>query len=402
MSKLMLIFIVALGAIMMPFCAVGQSDSVIINKSGSGALLELKADSGSIRVASLTTAQRNAIGHMSGILLWDNTLSLGYFSTGSAWRPLGTWAETALGFHSYINISKPYRGFGSMTNPLYPIDIGANDASLVLSPNSSAIRMNNLSTSLGSLNMILSRHGGSGTKSAFGTILEGVQGRASFFVSLDANNSSSSINPHSSKAFLVDYRGFTVMQPSVYVSTTNCDTSAGFNLRFNPSSEYFSLRGKSQFMSVYRENIFSADPLTGNVGVGQVPIANTKLAVVATTDDMVGITTTGAIAIAPKSISITSSPSHNYDIDSAGVIVITSSSSSFTFTGFTGGSISEGRLLTIVNKSANNMTIDNLSTSSIVGNRVNTLSGSDVSTVGAGVISLQYLGGEWVVISLRE
>ena len=387
---------------MMPFCAVGQPDKVIVNQFGSPAVLEIKADSGSIRVANLSTAQRNAIGHMSGTLLWDNTLSLGYFSTGSLWRPVGTWEETPLGFHSYVNPAKPYRGFGSMTSPAYVLDIGANDASLTLSSNSSAIRMTNFNTTVGSLNMILSRHGGFGTKSAFGTILEGFQGRASFFVSLDANNSPSTIDPHNSKAFLVDYRGFTVMQSSVYVSKSNCDTSAGFNLHFNPSSEYFSLRGKSQFMSNYRENILSADPLTGNLGVGQVPIANTKLAVVATTDDMLGIVTSGAVAVAPKSVTISSSTINNYDIDSAGVIVITSSSSNFAFTGFTGGSIAEGRMLTIVNKTSHNMTVDNLSTSSVPGNRVNTLSAASVSTVGAGAISLQYLAGEWVLISLRE
>jgi hypothetical protein len=74
---------------------------------------------------------------------------------------------------------------------------------------------------------------------------------------------------------------------------------------------------------------------------------------------------------------------------------------SFTITGVLGGT--DGKILTIVNTSGQNMTIANLKLSSDSQNRINTLTGADIVTIGNGSVTLQYsiAHNRWMVIAFR-
>jgi Head domain of trimeric autotransporter adhesin len=74
----------------------------------------------------------------------------------------------------------------------------------------------------------------------------------------------------------------------------------------------------------------------------------------------------------------------------------------FTITGIANGY--DGKILTILNTSAQNMTIANLNAGSDPQNRINTLSGADIVTNGNGSVTLQYsiAHNRWMVIAVRD
>jgi hypothetical protein len=82
-------------------------------------------------------------------------------------------------------------------------------------------------------------------------------------------------------------------------------------------------------------------------------------------------------------------------------INVTDPTAAFSISGFQNGT--DGKILTVLNTTGQNMTITNLNGSSLV-NRINTLSGADIVTIGNGSVTIQYSAADnrWMVIGIRE
>jgi hypothetical protein len=90
----------------------------------------------------------------------------------------------------------------------------------------------------------------------------------------------------------------------------------------------------------------------------------------------------------------TGNAANNIPVNSS-TIVIAGPSGAFTYTGFAMGR--HGQKLRIINLVAQDMTISNASSSSAVGNRVASITGSDIVTTGKGIVDLVYdaVAGVW-------
>lgn len=95
----------------------------------------------------------------------------------------------------------------------------------------------------------------------------------------------------------------------------------------------------------------------------------------------------------------------NNDVDPGrfSFIKVTGATAAFSLSGFTGGV--DGKILTVVNLTGNNMTIVNQTTSASAAiNRINTLTGGDIVTISNGSVTMQYSNPDnrWIVIAVRD
>jgi hypothetical protein len=83
-------------------------------------------------------------------------------------------------------------------------------------------------------------------------------------------------------------------------------------------------------------------------------------------------------------------------------INFTSQTSNFTIYGIADGV--DGKILRLYNSTTFNMTLDNETGFNTAANRILTMSGGSISTVGEGVITLQYSANEarWIVVSIVQ
>jgi hypothetical protein len=110
----------------------------------------------------------------------------------------------------------------------------------------------------------------------------------------------------------------------------------------------------------------------------------------------------GSFATRGNIVQINNLVNHDVTPGRNSFIKVTNAVNNFTITGFEGGT--NGRILTVINLSGFNMTIANDHPISTAGNRILTLKGADISTVGAGSVTLQYSSADsrWLVIHMRE
>lgn len=104
---------------------------------------------------------------------------------------------------------------------------------------------------------------------------------------------------------------------------------------------------------------------------------------------------------------------NDVSLPAATFINIVGPTAAFTFTGITSGTTAEnnGRMLTLFNNTAQNMTLVNESASSTAAYRITTCTGANIVTVGQGVVTLVYISASnaavptqvtssrWVVVS---
>jgi trimeric autotransporter adhesin len=84
-------------------------------------------------------------------------------------------------------------------------------------------------------------------------------------------------------------------------------------------------------------------------------------------------------------------------------IKVTGPNAAFSISGFNAGV--DGKILTVLNLTGQNMTIVNqTSSASVTTNRINTLSGADIVTTGNGSVTMQYSAADnrWMVIGVRD
>jgi Head domain of trimeric autotransporter adhesin len=111
----------------------------------------------------------------------------------------------------------------------------------------------------------------------------------------------------------------------------------------------------------------------------------------------------GDAAFRQKAITtISNGINNNIIVGRYSFIKIDNPTGAFTITGVQGGS--DGKVLTILNTSTQNMTIANLDAGSNLVNRINTLSGTNITTTGNGCVTMQYsiADNRWMVIAVRD
>lgn len=112
----------------------------------------------------------------------------------------------------------------------------------------------------------------------------------------------------------------------------------------------------------------------------------------------------GDIALQPYNLllGIAGGPYSNVATNNKSFLHITGPAGPFSVSGFQNGY--NGKILVVVNMTGQNMTIENLDTDSDPVNRINTLSGGNITTTGNGSVTMIYSGEEnrWMVISVRD
>jgi hypothetical protein len=128
----------------------------------------------------------------------------------------------------------------------------------------------------------------------------------------------------------------------------------------------------------------------GNVGIGT-----------STPNTLIDIK--GDVAYSKNTVNVLNGMNNDINPGRYSFISIDGPTAAFSLSGFTGGV--DGKILTVLNLTGQNMTIvsQTSSTSSAV-NRINTLSGTDIVTIGNGSVTMQYSSADdrWMVIAVRE
>lgn len=101
-------------------------------------------------------------------------------------------------------------------------------------------------------------------------------------------------------------------------------------------------------------------------------------------------------------LGVAGGPYTNVITNNRSFVHISGPAAPFSISGFQNGH--DGKILVVLNMTGQNMTIENLSTTSETTNRINTLSGSNITTTGNGAVTMIYSGEEnrWMVISVRD
>lgn len=110
----------------------------------------------------------------------------------------------------------------------------------------------------------------------------------------------------------------------------------------------------------------------------------------------------GDVAHRQNIITLGNGSNNNITTGTFSFVKIEGPNSAFIITGIQNGS--DGKILTLLNLTGQNMTIANLSGLSAADNRINTLTGSDISTTANGSVTLQYsiADNRWMLIGIRD
>ncbi len=111
----------------------------------------------------------------------------------------------------------------------------------------------------------------------------------------------------------------------------------------------------------------------------------------------------GDVAYSKNIVNVINGTNNDVNPGRYSFISVESPTADFSISGFTSGV--DGKILTVLNLTGQNMTIVSQTTSaSSTVNRINTLSGGDIVTVGNGSVTMQYSSTDsrWMVIAVRE
>lgn len=111
----------------------------------------------------------------------------------------------------------------------------------------------------------------------------------------------------------------------------------------------------------------------------------------------------GDLALRQNEVTVVNGVNNDVSTGPYSFVKVTGPSAAFSLSGFTGGV--DGKILTVLNLTGQNMTIVNQTGSgSITANRINTLSGADIVTTGNGSVTMQYsiADNRWMVIAVRD
>jgi trimeric autotransporter adhesin len=111
----------------------------------------------------------------------------------------------------------------------------------------------------------------------------------------------------------------------------------------------------------------------------------------------------GDLALRQNEVTVANGVNNDVSTGPYSFVKVTGPSAAFSISGFSGGV--DGKILTVLNLTTQNMTIVNQTGSaSVLTNRINTLSGADIVTTGNGSVTMQYsiADNRWMVIAVRD
>ncbi len=111
----------------------------------------------------------------------------------------------------------------------------------------------------------------------------------------------------------------------------------------------------------------------------------------------------GDLALRQNEITVVNGVNDDVSPGTFSFIKIAGPTAAFSLSGFTNAV--DGKILTVVNLTGQNMTIVNqVGSTSVPANRINTLSGADIVTTGNGSVTMQYSSADnrWMVIAVRD
>ncbi len=123
---------------------------------------------------------------------------------------------------------------------------------------------------------------------------------------------------------------------------------------------------------------------------------------VATTQPNTRLDVNGDFSMRENNLFLSNGNNHNLAVGLSSFANVSNTTANYTITGIRDGV--DGKIFTIVNSTAFNLTIANLDAGSDPINRINTLAGANISTIGNGSVTLQYstIQNRWMVIAFRE
>jgi Head domain of trimeric autotransporter adhesin len=123
---------------------------------------------------------------------------------------------------------------------------------------------------------------------------------------------------------------------------------------------------------------------------------------VATTQPNTRLDVNGDFSMRENNLFLANGNNHNLQVGLSSFANVSNVTANYTITGISAGV--DGKIFTIVNSSPFNLTIAHLDAGSDPVNRINTLAGANISTIGNGSITFQYstIQNRWMVIAFRE
>ncbi len=123
---------------------------------------------------------------------------------------------------------------------------------------------------------------------------------------------------------------------------------------------------------------------------------------IATTRPNTRLDVNGDFSLRENNLFLANGNNHNLAVGVSSFANVSNVTANYTITGIRDGV--DGKIFTLVNSSPFNLTIANLDTGSDPINRINTLAGANISTIGNGSVTFQYstIQNRWMVIAFRE
>ncbi len=295
------------------------------------------------------------------------------------------WDKINIGNYSFA------AGNDVLASGLQSVAMGYN--SQALTAESFAIGNNAIASGLGAraMGLNITASGDASTAIGFNNISSGA-----YSIALGSSNTSSALNSSAMGSFNTasgdyssahgrflkskSYAGFVI---GVYNDSTN----AASTISNNGNNRLFQVG--NGFSDNLRNNAFTilASGLTG---------VNTSTPVAA-------VDINGDLACRQNDVSVVNGINNDIVPGFFSFIKLTGPTAAFSISGFSAGV--DGKILTILNLTGQNMTIINqTSSASVTTNRINTLSGADIVTTGNGSVTMQYSAADnrWMVIAVRD
>lgn len=187
-------------------------------------------------------------------------------------------------------------------------------------------------------------------------------------------------------------------------SASNGVTLIGTDLRIGGS-----LSSNSQ-ISFGNNSLHFALTSTGGFYASKTPSGDTSFALksdgnlgLGTTVPVTNLDVNGDVAHRQNIIEVVNGVNNNVDPGKFSFIKVTGPTAAFSITGFSSGV--DGKILTVVNLTGQDMTIVNhLGGGSALPNRIVTMTGADITTIGVGTVTMQYSAADnrWMIIAVRD
>jgi hypothetical protein len=193
-------------------------------------------------------------------------------------------------------------------------------------------------------------------------------------------------------------------------TTAKGDNSATFNFHTQANGYASTVVGRYNDTIVAPETFATANTPLFIVGNG-TSNTNRSNAITVLQSGNIGVATTqpntrldvkGDFSMRENNLFLANGNNHNLPVGLSSFANVSNVTGNYTITGISAGV--DGKIFTIVNSSPFNLTIAHLDTGSDPINRINTLAGANISTIGNGSVTFQYstIQNRWFVIAFRE